>query len=56
MESLYSLRVGVIFKDLVHPLRVERHIDEDARLVGTSAASAVDAHTNDNPDIAVLAH
>ncbi|TNN86227.1 hypothetical protein EYF80_003644 [Liparis tanakae] len=34
----------------------EGHIDEDARLVGPSAASAMDAHAHDDPDLAVLTH
>ncbi len=56
IESLDGLRVGVIFEDLVDPLRVEGHIDEDARLVGPSTASAMDTHSHNNPDITILAH
>lgn len=56
IESLDSLRVGVIFEDLVDPLRVKGHIDEDARLVGASTASAMDTHSHNNPDLTILAH
>lgn len=45
-----------MFEHLVDPLCVEGHIDEDARLVCPSAASAMDAHSNNNPDLTVLTH
>lgn len=45
-----------MFEDLVDPLCVEGHVDEDARLVGPSTASAVDTHSDNNPDVTVLAH
>lgn len=53
---LNSLGVGVMFEDLIDPLRVVGHIDEDARLVGPSAAPAMDTHSNNNLDLSVLAH
>lgn len=53
---LNSLRVRIMFEDLVDPLRVKGHIDEDAWLVGPSAASAMDTHSDNNPDLAVLTH
>lgn len=56
IESLDDLRVGVIFEDLVDPLCVEGHIDEDARLVGPSTASAMDTHSHNNPDVTILTH
>lgn len=43
-------------EDFVYPLRVERHVDEDARLVLSGAASAMDAHAHDDLDVAVLTH
>lgn len=43
-------------EDFVYPLRVERHIDEDVRLVLSGAAPAVDAHAHDDLDVAVLTH
>lgn len=55
MESS-DVRVGVVFEDLVHPLRVEGHVDEDAGLVGPSAAPAVDTYSDDNSDIPILTH
>lgn len=56
VESLDNLRVGVIFEDLVDPLCVKGNIDENARLVGPSTASAMDAHSNNNLDLTVLTH
>lgn len=56
VESLGALRVGVISEDLVDPLSVEGHIDEDARLVGPSAASAMDTHSYNNLDLSILTH
>lgn len=50
------LKVGVRSEDFVDPLRVERHVDEDARLVLPGTASAVDAHAHDDLDVAVLTH
>lgn len=55
-HSLLGLRVGVIFEDLVDPLCVEGHIDENARLVGASTASAMDAHSHNNPELTILTH
>lgn len=54
IESVRLLRVGVRSEDFVYPLRVERHVDEDAGLVLAGAASAVDAHAHDDLDVAVL--
>lgn len=54
--SLDALRVGVMSEDLVDPLCEEGHVDEDARLVGPGAASAMDAHSHNNPDLTVLTH
>lgn len=45
-----------MFEDLVDPLRVKGHIDEDARLVGPSTASAMDTHSHNNPNVTVLTH
>lgn len=53
---MHLLRVGVRPEDFVYPLRVERHVNEDARLVLSGAASAVDAHAHDDLDVAVLAN
>lgn len=50
------LRVGVRSKDFVYPLRVERHVNEDAGLVLSGAASAMDAHTHNDLDVAILTH
>lgn len=52
----YLFRVGVVFEDFVYPLCVERHIDEDTRLVGPSTASAMDTHSHDNPDVTILTY
>lgn len=46
----------VVFEDFVYPLCVERHIDEDARLVGPSTASAMDTHSQDNPGVTILTY
>lgn len=54
-ESVHLLRVGVRSEDFVYPLCVERHVNEDARLVLSGAASAMDAHAHDDLDVAVLA-
>lgn len=43
-------------EDFVYPLRVERHVNEDARLVLSGAASAMDAHAHDDLDVAILAN
>lgn len=55
-KLLDDVRVGVIFEDLVDPLGVEGHIDEDAGLVGPSTASAMNAHSHNHPYLAILAH
>lgn len=49
-------RVGVIFEDFVYPLRIERYVDEDARLVGSGTAPAMDADSHNHPDLPVLTH
>lgn len=54
--SLSNLRVGVIFEDFVNPLSIVGHINEDARLVESSAASAMDAYTNNNFELTILTH
>ena len=54
--SLDLLRIGVIFEDFVYPLRVERYIDEDARLVGPRTAPAMDADSHNHPDLPILTH
>lgn len=54
--SLDLQRIGVVFEDFVYPLRVERHVDEDARLVGSGTAPAVNADSHDDPKIPVLTH
>lgn len=54
--SLNLLRIGVIFEDFVYPLRVERNVDEDARLVGSGTAPAMDADSHNHPDLPILAH
>lgn len=51
---LYSLWVWEIFEDLVDPLSVKGHVDEDARLVGSCAASSMDAHSHNDLDPTVL--
>lgn len=56
VKSLNNLRVGVVFEDFVDPLCVEGHINEDAGLVGSSAASTGDAHSHNNPDLTILTH
>ena len=45
-----------MFEDFIYPLRVERHVDEDARLVGPGAASAMDTHSHNYPDLPILTH
>lgn len=54
--SLDLLRIGVIFEDFVYPLRVEGNVDEDARLVGSGTAPAMDADSHNHPDLPILAH
>lgn len=54
--SLHLLGIGVVFEDFVYPVRVERHVDEDARLVGSGTAPAMDADSHDDPDLPVLTH
>lgn len=54
--SLDLLRIGVIFEDFVYPLRIERYVDEDARLVGSGTAPAMDADSHNHPDFPVLTH
>ncbi len=56
IESLGDFRVGVISEDLVDPLCVKGHVDEDARLVGSSTASAMDTHSHNNLDFTILTH
>lgn len=48
--------LGEIFEDLVDPLCVVGHVDEEARLVGPRAASSVDAHAHDDLDPPVPTH
>lgn len=48
--------LGEIFEDLVDPLCVVGHVDEEARLVGPRAASSVDAHSHDDLDPPVPTH
>lgn len=45
-----------MFEDLVDPLCVEGHVDEDTRLIGSSTASAVDTDSHYDPDISILAY
>lgn len=40
----------------MYPLCVERHIDEDAGLVGSGTAPAMDADSHDDPDFPILTH
>lgn len=54
--SLDLLRIGVIFEDFVYPLRVERYIDEDARLIGSGTAPAMDADSHNHPDFPILTY
>lgn len=54
--SLDLLRIGVIFEDFVYPLRVEGNVDEDARLVGSGTAPAMDADSHNHLDLPILAH
>lgn len=56
VESVRLLGVGVRSEDFVNPLCVERHVDEDARLVLSGAAPAMDAHAHNDLDVAVLTH
>lgn len=55
VQSL-DVRVGVVFEDLVHPLCVEGHIDEDAGLVGSSTPPAVDTYSDNDSNIPILTH
>lgn len=52
--SLDLLRVGVIFEDFMYPLSIERYVDEDARLVGSGTASAMDTDSHNHPDLPIL--
>lgn len=52
--SPHALRIGVVSEDLVDPLGVEGYVDENGRLIGPSAASTVDTHSHNDPDVAVL--
>lgn len=54
LEALKGFRVGVMFEDLVDPLCVEGHVDEDAGLVCPSTASAVHTYTDNNSEDPVL--
>lgn len=54
--STNLLRVGVCSENFIYPLCVERHVNEDARLVLPSAASAMDAHAHDDLDVTILAY
>lgn len=45
-----------MLEDLVDPVRVERHVDEDGGLVGPCAAPAVHAHAHDDLNVPVLAN
>lgn len=54
--SLHLLEIGVVLEDLMYPLCVERHVDEDAGLVGSGTAPAMDADSHDDPDLPILTH
>lgn len=54
--SLDLLWIGVIFEDFVYPLRVERYVDEDAGLVGSGTAPAMDADSHNHPDLPIPTH
>lgn len=45
-----------MLEDLVDPVRVEGHVDEDGGLVGPCTAPAVHAHAHDHLNLPVLAH
>ena len=53
--ALEGLLLGVIFEDLVDPLGVEGDVDEDAGLVGSRTASAMDADAHNHLALPVLA-